>query len=122
MVYGASSDGSHIDTISTWQASDGSWDWESQTGGNIFSLVVADGIIYCSSDDHHLYALKASNGDSLWNYQTGDQVVEAAAEVSGIVYISSQDHSIYALRANNGSLVWRYQTGDSASSSPAVGP
>ncbi len=121
VVYGASRDGSHNDIIYAWRANDNSELWSSQAGGNIFSITVADSIVYCGSDDHRIYAFQASNGDSLWSYQTNDQVVSSPIVVDGIVFLGSQDHYIYALRANNGSLLWRYQTGDSVSS-PVASP
>ena len=84
------------------------------------SPVIADGIVYIGSLDHKLYALNASNGNQIWNYTTGNNIVSTPAVANGIVYVGSLDNNVYALNASNGSQVWNFTTGNQIYSSPAV--
>lgn len=66
--------------------------------------MVVNGVIYFGSIDNSLYALNASNGQLIWNFQTKDQIWSSPAVANGVVYIGSFDHSFYALDANTDSV------------------
>jgi kumamolisin len=83
---------------------------------------VANGIVYVG-DQGSLYAYNASDGSTLWHYQTGGAVRSVATvAANGTVYFGSDDSYIYALNASTGVLVWRYQTGGQVPESPVVAP
>ena len=84
------------------------------------SPAVANGVVYFGSEDHKVYALKASTGAKLWSYTTGDVVESSPAVANGVVYVGSFDGNVYALNASTGSKLWSYATGASVYSSPAV--
>jgi len=44
----------------------------------------------------HVYALDASSGEEIWNYQTGGAVYSSPAVVDGVMYIGSMDSNVYA--------------------------
>jgi len=44
----------------------------------------------------HVYALDASSGEEIWNYQTGGAVYSSPALVDGVMYIGSMDSNVYA--------------------------
>ncbi len=44
----------------------------------------------------HVYALDASSGEEIWNYQTGGAVYSSPAVVNGVMYIGSMDSNVYA--------------------------
>ena len=46
--------------------------WSYSIGDGLMSSpAVANGVVYVGSDDHNVYALKASTGAKLWSYTTG---------------------------------------------------
>ncbi len=115
--------------ISTWfghstyalRASDGARLWFSQNGGSHAdeALTLADGVIYCGSDDHFIYALRAKDGSLLWKHQTGG-INSPPTVNSGTVYDGSWDGTLYALDAKTGAVQWQFQTGGQIHSSPVV--
>jgi serine/threonine protein kinase/outer membrane protein assembly factor BamB len=91
-------------------------DWTFTTGGFVDSSpTVANGIVYVGSDDHRLYAFKASGcGNAscspLWTSTTGGPIRSSPAVANGIVYIGSEDGKLYAFNAATGKTVWIAQT------------
>ena len=61
------------------------------------SPAVAEDQIFVGSEDNKLYALNATTGASIWNYETEDMVVTSPSIVNGIAYIGSYDHLVYAI-------------------------
>lgn len=93
--------------------------------GDIFTshgLAVANGIIYVGDIDGNLYTFSASNGNSLWHYQTGGSVDAIPVVANGVVYFGSTDTFVYALDASKGTFDWRFQTGGNVSDTPTVSP
>jgi len=76
------------------------------------SPVIAQGIVYFGSGDHHVYALDAKTGELKWKFATGDVVHASPAIAGGVLYIGSWDRNLYALDASTGKERWRFQTGD----------
>lgn len=68
--------------------------------------------LFVGSSDHGLYALRATDGSTLWRFETLG-AVEAEpyydAELD-YVYFGSSDGALYAVRAQDGGLVFRYDT------------
>ena len=94
------------------RASDGTVLWRSQGGSHSDeAMALANGIVYCGSDDQTVYALRVSDGSVLWQYQTGGILNSPPSIVNGVLYIGSWDNFLYALHASDGSVLWRYQTG-----------
>jgi outer membrane protein assembly factor BamB len=67
-----------------------------------------------------VYALNASDGAKLWNYNAGGMVASSPAVAGGIVYIGSWNDNFYALNASIGSQLWNYTTGDVVGTAPVV--
>ncbi len=55
-------------------------------------ITVADGVVYAGSEDKNVHALRADNGQKLWQFTTG-------GVAGGIVCAGSTDNNVYALRA-----------------------
>jgi outer membrane protein assembly factor BamB len=71
------------------------------------------GRVFVGSSDHGLYALRASNGSTIWRFETlgavqSEPLYDRALDV---VYFGSNDGALYAVRASDGQLVWRYESG-----------
>ena len=85
------------------------------------SPAVVDGTLYVGSTDHHVYALDAATGETVWRTATGDWVMSSPRAVDGVVYVGSNDGCMYALDAGTGAIKWRAKTDNVVFSSPAVG-
>ena len=86
------------------KASTGALLWSYATGGGIeySPPVVANGVVYVSSDDGKLYALNASTGRPLWSYAAGGFETSPAV-ANGVLYIGSGGH-VYAFDLASGAL------------------
>ena len=70
-------------------------------------------------EDNNLYALRASDGTTLWKVP-GGLFESSPAVINGVVYIGSDDKNVYAFDASSGNERWHHATGDFVASSPAV--
>ncbi|WP_283133885.1 PQQ-binding-like beta-propeller repeat protein [Rhizohabitans arisaemae] len=99
----------------------GSLRWAFATGKSVSSSpAVADGVVYCGSGDHKLYAIDAATGRRRWAFTTGDEVFSSPAVAGGVVYVGSGDRNLYAIDAATGRRRWTYATQGWLTSSPAV--
>ncbi len=104
--------------------------WTYKTGAPVTSSPsVVDGVVYVGSQDRNLYALNATTGAFLWNYNTmerNDIVSSSPAVSNGVVYIGGLKTKIHAVDAYSGELLWKYKlpirttTRSGVSSSAAV--
>jgi outer membrane protein assembly factor BamB len=83
----------------------------------------AHGRVFVGSSDHGLYALRASNGSSIWRFETAGLVQSEPLYDSEMdtVYFGSHDGAIYAVHAADGTLVWRYNCGAEVARKPVLG-
>ena len=98
-------------------------DWNSSTGGVIFSSAAVDssGSIYFGSNDNKLYALNA-DGSSKWTFSSGNWIDSTPAIGSdGTLYVGSWDNKVYALNSSNGTKLWEYETNSFVTASPSLG-
>ncbi len=74
---------------------------------------VAHSRVFVGSSDHGLYALRASDGSTIWRFETiGAVQCEPLYDPElDVVYFGSHDGALYAVHASDGALVWRYETG-----------
>ncbi len=81
------------------------------------------GRVFVGSADHGFYALRASNGSSIWRFETLG-VVQSEPYYDremDYVYFGSHDGAFYCVRASDGGLVWRYMTGAEVARRPVRG-
>ncbi|MBF0558699.1 MAG: PQQ-like beta-propeller repeat protein [Nitrospirae bacterium] len=113
--------------------------WRSTMGtaGSLTPALASAGIIYSgTSSDGKLYALDATNGQTKWSYQTGQnpaytsdihnpQYGVLTAPVIGAdntVYVGAMDGKMHALKSD-GTLLWTYSTSlHIAENCPVIGP
>jgi outer membrane protein assembly factor BamB len=73
------------------------------------SPAVANGVVYVGSEDDNVYALEASTGALLWNYNTGANIFYASPTVAnGVVYSGSDLYNgtaFYAFALTNSDSV-----------------
>ncbi len=99
--------------------------WSFATGGAVNSTpAVVNGILYAGSEDGHVYALQAANGQVKWNDDLS--VLEPSgfdsspAVAGGVLYIGGNSGNVYAIDTSNGFTPWVFPTGGPVVSSPTV--
>ena len=81
--------------------------WTFQTGGPIVaSPAIADGVVYISSMDAHLYAIDQETGKEKWNFKSSMAMASSPAVSAGMVYFVSSAGSLAALDAATGKPKW----------------
>lgn len=72
-----------------------------------------NGRVFVGSSDHGLYALRASDGSTIWRFETLGAVQSEPLydEALDIIYFGSNDGALYAVHASDGRLAWRYESG-----------
>lgn len=84
--------------------------WETDLGGRLSSLVVAQGKVFVAQiDAHTLHALDADTGKTVWSFTAGGRIDSPPTVYQGRVLFGSADGWVYALRAADGAPVWRYR-------------
>ncbi|MCA9228102.1 MAG: PQQ-binding-like beta-propeller repeat protein, partial [Planctomycetales bacterium] len=84
--------------------------WQTELGGRLSAVTVADGRLYVSQvDAHTLHALDAISGDKLWRFTAGGRIDSPPTIHQGRVLFGSADGYVYSLRATDGALVWRFR-------------
>jgi outer membrane protein assembly factor BamB len=85
-------------------------EWDHKDGGRLTSPVVAEGLAFVASSDHHrLSALDAKNGEPRWSFTTGGRIDCPPTIDGGLCLLGSHDGFVYCLTADTGELVWRYR-------------
>ncbi len=82
----------------------------------------AHGRIFVGTSDHGLYALRASNGSTIWRFETlgavqSEPLYDPALDV---VYFGSNDGALYAVHASDGRIVWRFESGAEVARKPVL--
>lgn len=78
--------------------------------------------VFVGSSDNGLYALRASDGATLWRFETMASVqceplYDAADDA---VYFGSNDGALYKVRAVDGRLLWRFNTSAEVARRPVL--
>ncbi|MBM3890644.1 MAG: hypothetical protein FJ388_16140, partial [Verrucomicrobia bacterium] len=84
--------------------------WQTDLGGKLSSVVVADGRLFVASvDTHTVHALDATSGRKLWSFTAGGRVDSPPTIWQGRALFGSADGRVYCLRADDGALAWRFR-------------
>ncbi len=84
--------------------------WQTELGGPLTSVVVADGrLLVAAPEAHSVHALDAADGKLLWSYTAGGPVDSPPTLYRGLALFGSADGYVYCLRAADGALVWRFR-------------
>ncbi|MBL7133685.1 MAG: PQQ-binding-like beta-propeller repeat protein [Phycisphaerae bacterium] len=72
--------------------------------------VAAGGRVYVAArDEHTLYALKAGDGQRVWQFTAGGRIDSPPTIHGEQVLFGSADGHVYCLRASDGELAWRFR-------------
>ena len=89
--------------------------WSFQTGGWIGPApTIADGRVYVSSQDKHLYCLNLETGTLIWKSKTHSWLASQAAVHDGIVYLPHHGGKLYQFKAETGELIRTFDPPDEA--------
>ena len=93
----------HVDTAARALVPSPTLLWNYTTGGGVWSspTLSPDGAtLFVGSNDHNVYALKATDGSVVWQYQTRDQVRSSPtlSADGATLFVGSDDHNVYALK------------------------
>jgi outer membrane protein assembly factor BamB len=96
--------------------------WSTETGGISSSPCVGNGLVYFGTNNDSVIALRAVNGEVVWETPTNNSVQSSPALAGGRVYAASGFGTTYAFDASTGAIVWQRSTGFPAPvfCSPAV--
>ena len=93
----------------------GKGSWSFQTGGWVGPApTIADGRVYVSSQDKHLYCLNLETGTLIWKIKTHSWLASQAAVHDGVVYLPHHGGKIYLFRAETGELIRMFEPPDEA--------
>jgi len=84
--------------------------WQTEIGGRLSSVVIAEGKVFLASvDTHTVHALDANSGKTVWRYTAGGRVDSPPTIYEGRALFGSADGWVYCLRASDGKLAWRFR-------------
>lgn len=84
--------------------------WSTEIGGNLSSVVIADGRLFVSQiDAHTVHALDADSGGKLWSFTAGGRVDSPPALYQGAAIFGSRDGWVYCVNAETGALAWKFR-------------
>ncbi|MBM3925620.1 MAG: hypothetical protein FJ320_06470 [SAR202 cluster bacterium] len=105
-------------------------EWEKVlAGGIVTGVVLHDQTVLVGSEDGHLYALNAGNGEQLWAFPTEGlkqgktkekRVWSTPTVADGVVYFGALDDYFYAVSLQDGQLMWKHETGGAVVTKPLI--
>lgn len=85
--------------------------WSFKTGGAIVSSpVLADGVVYITSMDGHLFAIDEETGKEKWNFKSRMPIASTPAISGGALYFVSSAGSLAAIDIATGKPKWVFAT------------
>lgn len=72
--------------------------------------VVVGDTLYVGSLDHHLYALNAKDGSSLWDIDLGGAIADTPLHNNGILYVGTFTNKLYAISTESHKIVNSFDT------------
>lgn len=102
--------------VSLWSTSVGknSDNWLKQ------SPALENNVLYTTSDNGDIYAINASNGQTVWHHQLTGPFASGPAASHGTVIVANRAGKVSALDAINGSVKWTQDLASEVLGSPAV--
>ncbi len=85
--------------------------WAFKTGAAIVaSPAIADGVVYITSLDGHLYAIDQQTGKEKWNFKSRMPIASSPAVASGTLYFVSSSGALAAIDIATGKPKWAFAT------------
>ena len=82
-------------------------------------MAISQGIVLAGSDDGGLHAIRLDDGQPVWLFPTGSEILSSPVVVGNTVYIAG-GLNLYAIDLPTGAGIWRFSTTDVIEASPAI--
>ncbi|MBN1426781.1 MAG: PQQ-binding-like beta-propeller repeat protein [Anaerolineae bacterium] len=126
LVYAATVNG----TVHALDRETGVEEWFYATDGSIWSTpLLADGMLYVTSLDRHLYVLDAKTGNLSWSFSDSEEIgdspsigamVGTPTLYEDVLYFGSFNNRVYAVSIEKRDVLWTYDTTNWVWSSPVI--
>jgi len=83
------------------------------------SVAISQGIVLAGSDDGGVHAIRLEDGQPVWLFPTGSEVLSSPVVVGSTAYVAS-GLNLYAIDLQSGAGIWRFSTTDVIEASPAI--
>jgi len=85
--------------------------WTFQAAAAVRSTpIVANGKVFVSSMDKHLYAIDPATGAEIWRFEADDELEASPLYHQGVVYVGSNGGTFYAVNAADGQSIRTFKT------------
>jgi outer membrane protein assembly factor BamB len=89
-------------TVVAFDTADGTPRWQTEVGGFVRNIAIANDVIYALSDDESagtaaVFALDEATGAELWNFPASGSVHGGVAVDGGLAYVNTLPGGIYAI-------------------------
>ncbi len=91
--------------------------WQQEAGKFYRNMISGGGlshhenVIYATFGHRNVAAMKAENGEILWNVQLNNTTKSAPFFHEGMLFVMTADNKIYCLNPTNGQLIWAKELG-----------
>lgn len=95
--------------------------WKYQDESDIrCGISLAKDLLITANTKGEIYALRQSDGKSVWHFQTRGKIFATPAVEGDVVVVASTDSALYCLNARSGELCWRSLLSSSIVASPLI--
>lgn len=95
--------------------------WSKKVGPVFSSSVAGLGLLFISSTDGNLYAVRQDSGAVVWRVPLGDYLTDATPALGGqVVFVSVHSSALEALDAYSGQIYWVFETHEKIQAPPLV--
>jgi outer membrane protein assembly factor BamB len=70
------------------------------------NIVGNSGVIFGTSEDGFVYAIRETDGELVWRFSTGEPITERSGVIGLRVYVPTQSEGMYCLNAETGEQLW----------------
>lgn len=95
------------ETVFDYNLRSGEFIWKKNIGGIEASPVVARTTLVAGTLDGTVFALRTSDGETMWKFRCGAPIHAALCADDSLVYVGDTHGVVYALRIGSGTLAWK---------------
>lgn len=111
----------YVDSLVHSRRIEGKLLWTQKFGPLFSSPVAGLGMLFISSTDGNLYALKQASGTVVWRASLGDYLTDATPALEGqVLFVSVHSSALEALDAHTGQVYWTFETNEKIQAPPLV--
>lgn len=88
--------------------------WSYTATKDVHTLIVADGRVFFTADDRHLYAVDAATGRELWHTYFAAGLGGTPAYSDDALLVCDNTDTVYRIQPNTGEIVWEFALGSTS--------